>query len=327
MQKIKFILFFLLLFSCKAFSGEKDILVIESYAKNIQWDVDYTNEIKKALGKDYNITFFEMNTKILPTSEHEAMGKKAWSMVEKIKPTLVFIGDDPALKFVGPKLEQNQIRTVYLGVNDNPRSYFAQEPKYVTGVLERPLIKRSAAFIKKIMPNSKKMLILFDKSRTSQIIYKDFFNSQKSMSLLDITYDIALVEEYSEWKKVINKVNKEYDAVIVGVYYSVFDKGKHINAEELMKWSDKHSKKPIFAFWDFGVGKEKGIGGLVLSGAGQGKAAAEIALQLLNDPKKVPSSIYPVFLQEGNFIFSKSGLKAKKILLPKDISDEATFID
>ena len=54
-----------------------------------------------------------------------------------------------ALKFVGPQLEQHQIRTVYLGINDNPKIYFAQEPKYVTGVLERPLIKDQQHILRK----------------------------------------------------------------------------------------------------------------------------------------------------------------------------------
>ncbi len=325
----KFILLFCLfsLVSMKAFSGEKDIVVVESYSQNIKWDVDYANELKKNLGKDYKLTFFEMNTKVLPVAEHEAMGKKAWNLIDKIKPTLVILGDDPALKFVGPELEQHQIRTVYLGVNDNPRIYFAQEPKYVTGVLERPLIKRSAAYINKILPNAKKVLILFDKSRTSQIIDKDFFNNQKSITMSEIIYDIALIDNYSEWKKIITKVNKEYDAIIIGIYYSVFDNNKYFDHEQLIKWTEKNSQKPIFSFWDFAVGKEKALGGLVLTGASQGKAASEIALQLLKDPSKLPSSIYPLFLQEGIFIFSKAGLKARNIVLPKNIEAESTFVD
>ncbi|MGY3804810.1 ABC transporter substrate-binding protein [Pigmentibacter ruber] len=327
MHKFLFILFFLFFINIKAYAGDKDIVIVESYSQNIKWDVDYANEIKKILGKEYKLTFFEMNTKVLPPTEHEAMGNKAWALIEKIKPTLVIVGDDPALKYVGPPLEQHQIRTVYLGINDNPRIYFSQEPKFVTGVLERPLIKRSAAYIKKILPNAKKMLILFDKSRTSQIIDKDFFNNQKSISISDITYDIALIDQYSEWKKIINKVNNEYDAIIIGIYYSVFENKKYVDHEQLIKWSEKNSKKPIFAFWDFAVGKEKAIGGLVLTGAGQGKAAAEIALQLLNDPKKLPNSIYPLFLQEGKFIFSKAEVKAKNINLPKEILDETTFVD
>ena len=126
---------------------------------------------------------------------------------------------------------------------------------------------------------------------------------------------------------IINKVNNEYDAIIIGIYYSVFENKKYVDHEQLIKWSEKNSKKPIFAFWDFAVGKERAIGGLVLTGAGQGKAAAEIALQLLNDPKKLPNSIYPLFLQEGKFIFSKAEVKAKNINLPKEILDETTFVD
>lgn len=267
-----------------------------------------------------------MNTKTLPPAEHQGMGVKALSLITKIKPAIVILGDDPALKFVGPHLEKEQIKSVYLGINDNPRIYFEQEPKYITGVLERPLIKRSAAYIKNVIPNTKKVLILFDQARTSQIIYKDFFENQPSIVLTGIKYDILLLNKYSDWKKAILTANNEYDAIIIGLYFSITDNNKNVKHEEVLKWSAKNSKKPVFAFWDFAVGKEKAMGGLVITGTSQGKAAVEIADKLLKNPELMPNSIYPLYLQEGKFLFSKHELKQKNITLPKSISDETTFL-
>ena len=255
------------------------------------------------------------------------MGIKAINLISKIKPTLVILGDDPALKFVGPQLEKDQIRTVYLGINDNPRIYFDQEPKYVTGVLERPLIRRSAAFIKKIIPQAKKVLILFDHARTSEIVFKDFFDNQSSVSFSDIKYDVFLLNKFLEWKNLVIKANKEYDAIIIGLYFSLNENNKNVNHEEVLKWSSKNSKKPVFAFWDFAVGKEKSLGGLVITGTSQGKAAAEVAQKLLKNSQLMPNSIYPIYLQEGKFIFSKYELKQKNITLPENISNESIFLE
>ena len=51
-------------------------------------------------------------------------GFKCMELVKKIKPLIVILGDDAALKFLGPKLEEHKIRSVYLGINNNPRVYF-----------------------------------------------------------------------------------------------------------------------------------------------------------------------------------------------------------
>ena len=55
-------------------------------------------------------------------------------------------------------------------------------------------------------------------------------------------------------------------------------------------------------------------------------AAVEIADKLLKNPELMPNSIYPLYLQEGKFLFSKHELKQKNITLPKSISDETTFL-
>ena len=97
---------------------------------------------KKPLRQSISTSFFWNEYKKVPKSEHEKRGQEALKFVNKINPVLVILGDDAALKFVEPTLEKNKIKTVYLGVNNNPRAYFDTEPKYVTGVLERPLIRR-----------------------------------------------------------------------------------------------------------------------------------------------------------------------------------------
>ncbi|WP_186647153.1 ABC transporter substrate binding protein [Fluviispira vulneris] len=323
----KTIILFFLLSEC-VFAGEKDIVVIESYSKNYKWDLDYTNEIIKRLGSHYKIHLFEMNTKVLPKSQHEGEALKGWDFILKINPTLVILGDDAALKYLGPKVEEKKIRTVYLGINNNPRVYFKSTPKYVTGILERPLIRRSALFIKDIIPKAKNVLILFDKDRTSEIVFEDFFLSKPSVVFSDVKFDIFLVDKFAKWKNIILQSPKKYDAIVVGLYHTLVDENsKNVDSNDVIKWTSENAKIPLFAFWDFAVGKNKAMGGLVLPGAGQGKAAAGISEKILKDKNILPGSILPIYLQEGIFIFSKYELKKANIKLPESIQNNSTFID
>ncbi len=319
---ISFLYFF------NAFAGNKDIVVIESYSKVYKWDADYCKGLNKKLSKKYKLTFFEMDTKRLPKSEHEKMGLKAWELIQKVKPMLVIVGDDAALKFVGPKLEANKIRSVYLGINNNPRAYFENDPKYLTGILERPLIRRSAIFVKDLIPNAKNVLIMFDSDRTSEIVYEDFFTSKPSIVFSGINYDIFLNKTFTEWQKLISEAPKKYDAIITGLYHTLTDEnGKNVDAEKVINWTSQNTKLPLFAFWDFAVGKNKAAGGLVLSAYGQGKAAAEVAEKLIANPNLIPSSLFPVYLQEGIFLFSNNEMKRFNIKIPEEIKLESKFID
>ncbi|WP_338636080.1 ABC transporter substrate-binding protein [Spirobacillus cienkowskii] len=322
---------FLALIICNkstSYAGNKDIVVVESYSKEYKWDVDYDKEIKNRLGNQYQLHFFEMNTKKVPKSEHEKRGQEALKFINKISPILVILGDDAALKFVGPTLEKNKIKTVYLGVNNNPRAYFDTEPKYVTGVLERPLIRRSSIFIKDIIPKAKKVLILFDNDRTSEIVHEDFFSKKPSVDFSGIIYDIFLVSKFANWQKLVLDANKNYDAIILGLYATLTDaNNSNVDSEKVLQWTSENSKLPLFAFWDFTVAKQKAMGGLVITGASQGKAAAELAIKLLNNPNTLPSSIFPIYLQEGKFIFSKYELNKRKLALPKEILNETIFVE
>lgn len=326
---MKTILLLIMLFSFSVFADNKQIVVVESYHKEFKWDAEYRKPIIDKLGRQYQLTFFEMNTKRIPPEDVHAMADKALNLIDKIKPALVILGDDAALEFLGEDLESRSIPAVYLGINKNPRSYFKKEPKYISGILERPLFQRSSYFIKALLPKAKKVLILFDGDRTSNIIYNDSFMGRSSLVLNNIVFDVKLCSTLDEWKKEITDADKNnYDAVVVGLYQNIkIEKGLFADSDEVISWTNSHANKPLFAFWDFAIGKGKSAGGLVLEGASQGRAAADMAEKILQNPGRLPGSYWPVFLQEGAFVFSRHELVRWNIQLPADIRKNARFVD
>jgi ABC-type uncharacterized transport system substrate-binding protein len=311
-----------------AYSGEKDIFLIESYSQEYKWDQDYVKEIKKYLGVKYKIQTFQMNTKVLPKNQHEKIAQFAFEKILKVQPILVILGDDAALKYLGSKLEEKKIKTVYLGINNNPQEYFNQNPNYITGVLERPLINSSGEYIKELIPKAKKILILFDDDVNSIIVQKDFYRKKPNILSSGIEYDFKTVSSYSDWQKNIINAGNNYDAIIVGLYSALLDSNKNnVDSENVIHWTSEKSKIPVFGFWDFSIGKEKAIGGLVTTAESQGKAAAELSLKILSNKNLLPRTYNPIYLQEGIFIFSKSELKNKNLILPPEIEKQSNLID
>jgi ABC-type uncharacterized transport system substrate-binding protein len=309
-------------------AAEETILVVESYNVEMQWDVNYKEALQENLGKKYRLEYFQMDTKRLPKDQHAAMADKAWAMYQALHPVLVILGDDAALKFLAQRLGKTSTPVVYLGINNNPREYFdAKVSRNITGVLERPILKRNIAFASQILPKTKRALVLFDTDITSQVVLQETFSGKSKQLINGIEVELKLVADWEHWQAEVLNAGKDYDVIFIGLYQALHDAaGRSVNkADEVVRWTSAHTPVPAFGFWDWAVGPEKTIGGLVLYGKDQGKAAADIALKILSGAS--PSKIYPVTADRGHFLYSKKQLERYHITLPDKIAAEASYTD
>jgi ABC-type uncharacterized transport system substrate-binding protein len=307
--------------------AQKTIFAVESYHAEYPWDAGYRKALEETLGAKYKLTFFEMDTKRVPADQYQKMSDLAWQKYLALKPDLVVLGDDSALKFLATRFSGTKTPVVYLGINGNPRTYVPETAENFTGVLERPLLKRSIAYIQTMIPGTKKIVVLFDASVTAQIVKKESFEDKDSVLINGITVDLKLLGTMKAWQDAIPSLKGKYDACVVGLFQSVVDaEGKAVDGEDLIAWVSKNSQIPPFAFWDFGVGENRTIGGLVLYGKDMGIMAAGVVKKVLEEGK-APKSLIPIFNDQGLFLFGKAQLAKWRIILPKDILATATLID
>lgn len=307
------------------FAQTKKVLIIESYHKEFGWDASYLDGIKSELGTDYEIKRYQMDTKRVPKDEYQSRADRAWKMYQMEEPDLVILGDDNALKFLGNKFHETKTPVVFLGINNNPRRYI-QLRKNITGILERPLLKKSIVTIKEVVPDTKKVLVMFDDSTTSQVILDEVFKGKKSLKIAGIHTDLKLIGSFDEWKKTVGESKGQYDAIAIGLYFTLKDaQGDSVPGNDVLTWTTQNSAIPPFAFWDFAVGKGKAIGGLVLYGKTQGIAAAQIAKEVLEG--KEISKILPKTGEKGRYYFSKSGLEKYSLTLPSHIAGGIEYSD
>ncbi|MCW8944389.1 MAG: sugar ABC transporter [Sedimenticola sp.] len=328
MKIIAALMLSLSLFTLSKQVSATDILVVESYHQEYSWDASYIKALTEMLGNNYSLEFFQMDTKRLPATEHQSQAEKAWQIYRAKKPRLVILGDDNALKYLGPRLANEQVPVVYLGINNNPRSYFETAPRNFTGVLERPLFKRSIASLAKILkPRPKKILVLFDAGTTAKAAVNEAFDGDIGITVFGVDAKLRLIKSWVEWKVQVSKAREHgYDAIIMGLYHTITDlDGKNVPADAVMTWTVENSKIPLFSFWDFSVGKGKALGGLVLSGEEQGRLAGTIAIQIMNGAN--PEKIYPKTAEQGRYLFSKSMLDQYGVVLPNSINKISTLID
>jgi len=303
----------------------KKILVIESYHAGYEWDREYSRAIKERFGKRNKLSFFQMDTKRLPAKEHPRRAEAAWRAYLAAKPDLVFLGDDAALKLVGPRLVEEKAGIVYLGINSNPRYYFNAPPRNMTGVLERPLFKRCISLIKELIPEAKRVLVLLDSDLTSRIIMNEVFEGLPTQTVSQIQINIELVDSYKVWQDLVRKPDQPYDFIVAGLYQTLKDpKGGIVDPDEVIRWTSANARVPLFGFWSFSIGREKAIGGLVLDAYEIGAMASDLGVEILQGTP--PDQLSPKYENKGLLLFSRSQLAKWKITLTDEIEQKARYV-
>jgi len=93
-----------------------------------------------------------------------------------------------------------------------------------------------------------------------------------------------------------------------------------------VRWTSRNTPVPPFGFWDFSVGSDRTIGGLVLYGREQGKAAASLVQKILSEGMS-PAALGPITAEKGNLLFSRKQLQKFKLSLPPELAKEARYVD
>lgn len=303
------------------------VLVIESYHHDYAWDASYNNALAEALGPEYALSYFEMDTKRLPADQHQGKADEAWQAYLTLQPDLVVLGDDASMKFLAQRFAGTTTPVVYLGINNNPRNYLSGNVVNFTGIMERPLLRRSVAYIESLIPSTKKVLILFDADLTAQIVKKESFEDKDSIVIGDIRLDIKLLGDLQSWHDTVAGARSQYDAVVVGLYQTVKDgEGRPVDPETIVNWVSDNSPVPPFAFWDFAVGPQRSIGGYVLRGREMGWSAADLIKKILAEGN-APKEIRPIYNDNGAFLFSATQLRKWQMNLPEDIRSVAEILE
>lgn len=292
------------------------ILVISSYHPEFLWDKSYNKGLLDGLDGEHQISHFYMDTKRYQREEFDDIAQRAIAFYLKSKPDLVVLGDDNAINYLANEIAALGTPVVFLGMNENPRlKGFVGHPK-ITGVLERPLLKRNISEISQLMGELDKALVLFDSSNVALTAIEDEFKTQTQLRVGQTLVNSQLIGDYDLWQEaVLNAKKNGYQAIFLGLYHTlVDDQGKHVDEQTVLAWTSANSPLPLFCFWEFTVGKGMAIGGLVLDGNDQGHQAASLINSILAGT--LPRTLSPRAALRGEYVFSKSELARWQLTVP-----------
>lgn len=307
--------------------AEKTVLLINSYHTAYNWVLRYSTAFAEEVGDAATVYTYDMDTKRLPDAMFNERARSALAGIDRLKPDVIVTGDDNALSLLGQDITNRGYPLVYLGINNNPREYLKDTSK-ATGVLERPLLKRSLIFLREIIGKEfDRCLVLFDVSTTSSVIRTTVFKNKGHIVVGDIEVSLRRTNDWTEWRNIVLKAKQEgYDAIILGLYHRLKnDAGEVVPSGEVLRWTSANTPIPPFGFWANNIGFDRAVGGLVLAPEPQGRTAADMVKKILNGAEI--NTILPVIAEQGQFLFSQIGLERWDIDLPEGIREQAQFID
>lgn len=271
------------------------ILVVHSYhADQQEHVVEMDQGIDEALaGVAYQRQSMYMDTK-RNTGEawKQAAGAKAAEMLRTYRPEVVITMDDNAQQYFAKDYagQPGPPWFVFSGVNKEPAVYGFPAAN-VTGVLERPNVLESIELLLKIQPQVRNLLIMADKSETTDPLIAYCKTLQLPVTVVGYAQPLTL----EEWQATLERYRGKIDAV--GLYVartvarSASDSTK-VPEQELIRLLNDQYHLPTVGFFDSAA--ESGVLCAVsVSMKEQGLAAGRIAKAILAGKRPQDFTVQP----------------------------------
>jgi len=183
-------------------------------------------------------------------------------------------------------------------------------------------LRESIELLKRLVPDAKECVLLFDNSPTSQKFVAEI---KKTTLPIDIC-TIYTTNDFDTWKAKLKDVQSTVDVLGLYLYHTIKEKdGKvSLSSETVLGWTLQNSQIPEFTFSDFTV-RDGALCGVVVSGYVQGKAAAKMALTILAGAS--PANIPIQCPQEGIPMINKRRAEELNIRIPQDVLKEVEIVE
>lgn len=282
-MKIKSLIFIILLVILSAnitlCEEKNNILILNSYHKNLQWTDEIVEGIYNGLGNYANNSevFIEyIDSKRFFDSSYYDLIYQLYHKKYKHKNIEVIISsDDNALEFLLAYRDSlfGNVPVVFSGINC-PHKY----PPGYTGIIEKIDLIDNFDLITKLHPNYFKIYFLTDYTKTGNIIHQRA-NSALKQHRNKYRYEFVRNFSFDELYQKIANLNE--NAIIFLTAFTKDKNGEYCSYDDLIKNINANSHVPVYGVWTFYL--DNGVvGGKMNSGKKQGFMAGQMAQRIID---------------------------------------------
>ncbi len=275
-----------------AFAESKNVLLVNSYDQEMNWVSSITQGVIDTLQPDQvnlHLHIENMSSKMFSSKEYyQAFSKMLEAKYQNISFSVILTSDNNAYDFFRERRDLlfPGVPVVFCGVNDFQQEQLEGLEKF-TGFAESITIRETVDLILRNHPETKEIFIINDYLVTGKAWRRSIKKELKN-------YPAEVMFRYSE-NKTLQDLQDEIaglspgTVIVLGVFFSDKD-GYSSSYEEIGRDLAKVSPVPIYCLAEFNL-SEYIIGGVVVSGYGEGEEIARIARKILDGQ---PAYLRPV---------------------------------
>ena len=267
---------------CADSPWEKKILLLNSYHKGFLWTDEITRGVEMVLAENNVASHVDyMDTKRHSGRHHQDLLTDIFSLKHAaINYDAVIVSDNNAFNFFKQRGHEifKDSPLIFCGVNNVDKKDLAGLTR-VTGINEMAQISKNISLISRIHPDCRTVLVITDNTPTGKRIQNQVRQMQKDNNTrkikTELVYDITrhrLEEKLSQLPSDTIVLMTVFFQDSLGHFFP-FKKGVHMITSA--------SKVPVYGTWTFQMGHGI-IGGYLISGFQQGRAAAEQAVRIVS---------------------------------------------
>jgi PAS domain S-box-containing protein len=306
--------------------SRKQVLILHSYHRGLQWTDSEDEGIRSVLKSRQNsleIYTEYLDTKRIADEHHYDMFvgflKKKYNAVRF---DVIIVSDEDAFGFMlkyHDTLFAN-VPVVFCGVNFLDASTIEKNKAVYTGVVEAYDVRNTLRAALKLHPNTYRIVVINDRSATG-LANKKILN--EVMPEFEKKYDVKYFEDL-DMDELLGKVRAlSTGDIILLLTFNRDRSGKVFVYDDSIAMIAKAARVPMYGVWDFYLGKGI-VGGMLTSGFDQGRVAAEITLRILDGEK---AGSIPVVTESPNrYMFDYEQVKKFGINL-NTIPEGSLFIN
>jgi len=256
-----------------------NVLLVNSYHRGYQWTDSLNAGIQRILISHPEITLYttDLDAKKFSQLKFDLDKKYIEERYAGIKFSGIIVTDNDALDFMIKYKESlfPKIPVVFAGIS-NPKDYHLDGTEYF-GFEESVNSDSIIYLIRKILPSSKKIMILVDNTTTGKVYQNEFSGGGKNYHDLKIDFSDSInIGSICNF----DFAGKKYDAVLYTAISQDVD-GSFIDPEIAVERIGKNINVPLFSndpkYLGYGI-----LGGTFQSGLVHGEKVMELLIKLIN---------------------------------------------
>lgn len=301
----------------------KKILIVHSYDRNFAWTADIDAALQRMFARHKIIVrtiFLDANIHRGQT-ELKAAGQAAAAEMRKFKPEVVITSDDDAQLYFAAQFagDSSAPAFVFCGVNQDPGLY-GYPATNVTGVIEKLAWSESVELLRRLRPDTHRILVVLDARPSSLAGAKRMRLSTPS----GIEAEWLVIDTYEKWRQAILSSSSTHDAIAILNYHNLLDSaGQPVHDNEVMRWTGENTVIPSLGFFDYTVA-DGALCGVIQTGFEHGTLAAGMALRILEGERAGDIPITDT--TQGLTMLNMKTARKLRIGIPDAILQEATAL-